>query len=508
MILIKDLQTIKEFFNQHQPLIFGAGVYAFDRLGMEKIISDYRIIALRHSLDTKLIGEDIKILSLEKGMGTKHIKEPRNATTVISRMPKVKEYIEKIVRKNPNRPGPFIIVYKPSTKMERACEENGWKLIANPFRFGKKLLENKIKFREILQEIGIPVPAGKISSIDKLHYGHLMNKYGLPFVIQHPTRGGGKGTFFVNNHADFDEALEKLNPVWNEDDEHNIKEIDKVIVAQFIKGPSPSIAGCVTRHGILTTSLQHQVLDIPELYNPEKGSGLFCGHDWTSSRFPESVSRQAYEYTKKIGEHFRNLGYKGNFGLDFVLNKKNNELYAVECNPRLVATLPTSNMAQILNNEVPILACHVLEFLGTDYQMDIEAINKSMRQEKEGAHMFIRNLTGRWARNHHQLKAGIYKLTSKNKIKYLRPGYDLCHLKNNKEFLLADGVPLKKSHFSPNRRLCRVLTLNPILDETDYKKLNPWARQVIESVYRAFQMKPVRFLKIKKFFAPNFLAKG
>ncbi|MEA2113226.1 MAG: ATP-grasp domain-containing protein [Patescibacteria group bacterium] len=507
-MIIKNLKTLKDFFDINKPLIFGAGVYAFDRLGLEKIIPDYRIIALRHSLDTKLIKEDIKILFLEKGMGTKHIREPRNATTVISRIPKTKQYIEKIAGKNPNRPGPFLLVYKPSQKMEKTCEENDWKLMANPFHFGKELLENKIKFREILQEIGVPVPQGKTSSIDKLHYGHLMNKYGLPFVIQHPTRGGGKGTFFINSHADFNKAISKLGSTWNEDDEHNIKATNKVIVAQFIKGSSPSIAGCVTRHGILTTSLQHQVLDIPELYNPEKGSGLFCGHDWTSSRFPESISKQAYEYTEKIGEYFKKLGYKGIFGLDFILNEKTGKLYVVECNPRLVGTLPTINMAQALNNEVPILACHVLEFLGIDYQMDIKAINKSMRQEKRGAHMFIRNITGRWARNHRQLRAGIYKLTKKNKLKYLRPGYDLCHLKNNKEFLLADGVPLKKSHFSPNRRLCRVLTLNSILDETDYKKLNPWATQVTQVVYRGFQIKPVRFIKIKKFFAPNFLAKG
>ncbi|MBU1289836.1 ATP-grasp domain-containing protein [Patescibacteria group bacterium] len=507
-MIIKDLQTLKEFFNQHQPLIFGAGVYAFDRLGMEKIIPDYRIIALRHSLDTKLIEEDVKILSLEKGMGTKHIQEARNATTVISRIPKTKEYIEKIATKNPNQLGPFVLVYKPSKKMEETCEKNGWKLIANPFGFGKELLENKIKFREILQEIGIPVPSGKIASIDKLHYGHLINKYGLPFVIQHPTRGGGKGTFFINNRADFEKAIENLESVWNEDDEQKVKEADEVVVAKFIDGPSPSIAGCVTKYGILTTSLQYQVLDIPELYNPEKGSGLFCGHDWTSSHFSESVSKQAFEYTEKIGEYFKKLGYQGIFGLDFVLNKKTDKLYVVECNPRLVGTLPTVNMAQLLNNEVPILACHVLEFLGVDYQIDIEAVNQSMRQEKRGAHMFVRNLTGRWAKNHRQLKAGVYKLTKENSLKYLRPGYDLCHLENNEEFLLADGVPLKKSHFSPNRRLCRVLTLNSLLDETDYKKLNPWATQVAQTVYGAFQIKPVRFVKIKKFFAPNFLAKG
>ena len=84
---------------------------------------------------------------------------------------------------------------------------------------------------------------------------------------------------------------------------------------------------------------------------------------------------------------------------------------------------------------------------------------------------------------------------------------DLKHLREKEEFLLADGVSLKHSHFSPNRRLCRILTLNQCLAD-DYKNLNPWAKQVSETVYSAFDMRPIKFIKLKKFFFPNLLAKG
>ena len=189
---VKNLKTLKELFQQIKTPIFGVGVYAFHRLGLENIVSKYRILALRYSLDTKLIEKDIKVLSLEKGMGTKHIREPRNATTIITRSQKVKKYLDKFEN-------PALLVYKPSKRMERVCQENDWQLLANPTFFGKKLFENKIKFRKILQKFDVSVPIGKIASIDKLHYGHLINKYGLPFVVQHPTRGGGKGTFFIHN---------------------------------------------------------------------------------------------------------------------------------------------------------------------------------------------------------------------------------------------------------------------------------------------------------------------
>jgi len=94
-MIIKDLKTLKEVFKGIKDPVFGAGVYAFNRLGMEDIDSDYTILALRYSLDTKLIEKDVKVISLEKGMKTKHIQEPRNSTTVINH-PKVKEYIDSL----------------------------------------------------------------------------------------------------------------------------------------------------------------------------------------------------------------------------------------------------------------------------------------------------------------------------------------------------------------------------------------------------------------------------
>lgn len=499
---ITDLNSLKAYFKQFKPNIFGAGVYAFNRLGMETVDAHYRLLALRDSLDTALIGQDIKTFSLERGMGTKHIREPRNATTVLTHK-KTKAYLAQFK-------DPAILIHKPSKKMERVCRQNNWRLIANPTCFGKALFENKINFRKILEELGLPAAPGKIIRLDNLHYGHLINSYGLPFVIQHPGRGGGKGTFFIHNIEEFNLALRKIKHAPSDAEEELSKEKkapDEVIVTRFIQGTSPSLTGCITRHGILSTNLQHQVLDIPQLYNPEKGSGLFCGHDWTASRFSEKISKQSYEYTDKIGQYFKKHGYKGIFGLDFILDQKTDKLYLVECNPRLLGSFPTIIMAQIRNNEPPILAFHALEFLEADYQVDIEAINQLIRRNKTGSQMILHNLTGRWTKNHCELKAGVYRLKN-NRLIYLRPGYDLKHLQNEEEFLLADGVPFKKSHFSPNRRLCRVLSLHQVLDENNYKQLNPWARQVAETVYQSFDLRPIRFIRLKKFFFPHFLAKG
>jgi len=496
-MIIQDLSSQKEFFKNIKTPIFGAGVFAFNRLGLEDIAVDYRLLCLRYSLDTALIEKDLEVFSLEKGMATKHIREPRNATTVI-KLPQTARYLKKFKK-------PAIVVYKSSSKMEQICRDNDWILIAPPVKFGKDLFENKIKFRMILQQLGIAAPEGAIKKVKDLHYGQLLNAYGLPFVIQHPGRGGGKGTFFIHNKDDFETALKKLKFRITDDEEIEPDRVKQVIVAKFISGPSPSIAGCATRHGIISTCPQYQILDIPQLFNSKKGSGLFCGHDWTASKFSDNILKQAYDYVEKVGSYFQSQGYKGIFGLDFVMDENSQKLYVVEANPRLIGQFPTLSMAQSLNKEPSLLGFHVLEYLNADYQIDLAKINQSMRQQKQGAHMFMHNLTERWTLNYTAIKPGIYKLNNEH-IKYQRAGYKLQHLKDQDEFLVTEGVPIKKSHFSPNRRLCRILTLQKVLKK--HNQLTPWAYQIISSVYQALKIKPVRLVKIKKFFFPNFLAKG
>jgi len=503
--MIKDLNSLKKFFKEKVNFpIFGAGVYAFHRLGPEEFLANYRILALRRSLDGELIKKDIKVISVEKSLGTKHIRDPRNATTLLDH-PKIKKYLQNFEdAKNEIN----ILVYKASSKMEKAAQKNNWNLMTPPVKFGKELFENKIKFRKILEDLNVSVPPGKITSLNKLHYGHLINSYGLPFVIQHPTKGGGKGTFFIKNHEDFENAYQKLKEPIKETylGEQKEEPTEEVIVTGFIEGPSPSITGCVTRHGIISTNLQYQILDMPELYSPEKGSGLFCGHDWSASDFSEEINKQAYHAIEKVGNYFKEQGYKGIFGLDFIMDKKSKKLYITEANPRLLGSFPTLSMVQIKNNETPMIAFHILEYLNINYEIDINSINNLIRQKKQGAQMILHNLNNKWSRIGKTVKAGIYQLDKNGKPKFLRPGYKLQHLAKKYEFLVTEGILIKKSHLSPNRRLCRILTLNKVLET--HKELTPWAKTVTEELYKEFKLKPIKFIKFKKIFNPHFISKG
>lgn len=498
--MIKDLTTLKKYFQEkvHDP-IFGVGVYAFNRLGFEDFIPNYRLLALRYGLDSELIEKDIELLSLEKGMGTRHIQEPRNSTTVM-RLEKTKEYVSQFTG------NPAMITYSSSVRMEQVCKDNDWTLVAIPSKFGKKMFEDKIKFRQLLEEAGVSVPPGEIALYSDFDYDKYSQKYGTPFVLQHPRLEGGKGTFFINNKREWDEAVRKIAEPKDSDikKEENIDELE-LIVAKYISGPSPSISCCATRHGILTTKPQYQIIDIPELFSSQRGSGLFCGHDWTASDFSENIKKQAYEIAEEVGKRFQEKGYKGIFGIDFVLDEEKEKLYVIEANPRLLGTFPVITMAQILNGEPPLAAFHLLEYLNVEYELDLEAVNRLMRQDKKGAHLTMHNLERHYVKNHQAVKPGVYKIKN-DSIKYLRPGYALKHIKNDEEFVVTEGLPYLKSHFSPDRRIARILTLAKVTD--GYNKLNPWAYKIVEEVYRAFDFRKVKYFDLIKFFYPNYLSKG
>ncbi len=482
----------KFFISRVKTPIFGVAVNAFNRLGPEDFVPQYRLLALYDSQDTRLIEKDIPVFSLEREVGRQiRWQVKRNSTSVITH-PQTRKYLADYSH-------PLLLPYKASNSMFTACRKNNWLLAANPPSFGKGLLDNKVKFRRILQKIGVPTPPGEIAAFGNLSFDYLARKYGLPFVVQYPLSGGGKGTFFIRSKHDLVTMRQSLIALAK----GRIDGYQELVISRFIKGPSPSVTGCATRWGIFATAPQYQILSMPELYNRSQGAGLFCGHDWSSSHFSEAVRRQIGEAVEKTGRYLYGIGYRGIFGLDFIMDEKTKRVYTVECNPRLLGSLPTLTMAQVRNGEPPILAFHILEFLDAEVSVDVRAVNALMGKEKLGAQMFLHNLSDREMRIRGSVKPGVYQL-EKQRLSYLRPGYKLSHLQDEKEFIISDGVLLQGRPIGAHRRLARLLTLAPVLAE--YQSLNPWAKRIIQAVYREFDLQPIRFWRLRHIF--NFLLKG
>lgn len=474
-IRVTNLQDLKAVFQTIKKPIVGIGVTAFNRTGLEDIVPNYKIVCLRYSLDTPAIEKDISVYSLERGRPTKHLKCNRNATSIILNR-RTQKYLKKLPEK------PALLFYKTTDKIMAESKKHGWTMLNNSPEFGKKSLENKVYFRDILKKCDIDLIPGETDNLSKIDFDTLNKKYGPRFVIQLPDRGGGKGTFFINDKEDYNNFI-------NHSRVQEYETPPEVVITKFIHGPSPSLTGCVTREGVISTGLQFQLLDIPELWNLKKGSGLFSGHDWTQAIFNEKVQRQANIIAEKIGSHLSSLRYKGIFGLDMLLDKETEKLYVVECNPRLLGSFPCLPMVQIANGEPPLLGFHVLEFLKANYRVDIDKVNRNIRRPKIGSQMILHNLLYKWAENKKEIAAGVYKYQN-GKFIFEREGYHYKHLKTKGEFLIADGVPILNSKLTPNQRLFRVLALRGVLDLRT-NKLNEWGHNVARWVYRQLNITPL-----------------
>jgi len=492
-----NIETIRKIFSELEEdyVFFGLGVNAFNRLGPEYFISNYQILSLRNPLENKLIDRDVNVFSLEKESNS-HIDAPRNSNTVIK-----SKVINKFLEQFENKKLVFL-VYKPFLGMEEIAKKNGWILCSNPYKFGKQLFENKIIFRKILESLNLPVPPGEIIENPEIilkNFENFQKKYGLPLVIQHPARGGGRGTFFIKNKQEFEQILPLLE--------------NETLVLKYISGSSPSITGCVTPWGIAHTSPQLQILDQEACYNlkTKEGNGLWCGHDWSYSDFSKETLNSIYKSVQKVGKYLSEKNYRGIFGLDFIQDKATGKIYVGECNPRLLGSFPILTMVQALNNEIPILAFHILSFLKLRPAQDnvmrrifVGSAN-SMLAKKCGAQLVLHNREARWAKTTKEILPGIYEI-QKNKLVYVREGYSMNHIKENGEFLLSDGLRKSGAPLSPNRRIMRFITKERVLK--DENNLNDWAKKASRLSYESLGIKPVKFFRLKRFFNRKFMIKG
>jgi hypothetical protein len=463
--MINNLNDVKKTFKKIKTPIFGAVSYASERLGPEQFVDNYKLVSLYDSKETDLIAKDIPVFCLEKVVGERL--SPRNASTTLTNKETQRHF-----KKESKGKQPMVLLYKSSKRIENEVAKKRFKIACPSCKFGKNLFENKAKFRRILDNLNISAPPGKVVPLSFLKFrklGELFEIFGRPLVIQHPQKGGGKGTFFVRDENDYARTkyiLRKDPP-------------KEIVISKFIEGPSPSITGCVTKYGILSTLPQYQIIDEHLLNRNFVGSGLFCGHDWSSANFSKNILCQAEDAVNKIGNFFKTQGYKGIFGLDFVLDEKDEKLHVVECNPRLLASFPTLTMVQIANGEIPIIAFHLLEYLGVNYKINIKKINEQMWQKKEGAQMFFHSPLNKKVMLKKFFEAGVYKFGQGN-LDFVRSGYQFSDIKKSNEFLFTDGIQKQRVPYNPLQRV-RIVCKKGVLGR-DFRGVNLETKKFLRTV--------------------------
>ncbi len=269
---------------------------------------------------------------------------------------------------------PVIVPFKPSAKIELLCQKNQWINASNPAK-SNRLLEDKVKFFNLAKKNNLPVIPGFIDEFNQNSFKQAQDLFTDKIVIQSHFGWAGNST---NLFSDYTTASKQ------------IPQGTLVKFSPFIKGYSLLNNCCLTRYGLLQSPPALQYTGLKELTSNPFAT---VGRQWPSLASP-NIQQKIWQITTDFSQKIlAPLGYKGFFGLDFIVS--DDEVYLLECNPRLTASFAFYTQMELQQQLNPLFYFHLAEFVNLDYE-----INLSKEQERfynknlVGSEITLRNSTG------------------------------------------------------------------------------------------------------------------
>jgi len=380
-------------------------------IGLERNLKDYHVIC-SHYLDIVeyLKDDGVSIMCLNDDT-------IRNTGKILE-----KDSVLNYIRSRSGGKIPNIITFKPSPKIEKICELNGFNHIGNNWALNRRF-ENKINFVDITNKLKIPNAESQVIKISDFEVIESFFDEGGRCVIQLPRGFSGNSTFLLNEKDDFNELAEKFSG-------RNVK------IAKFISGDTYTINGCVGSNDVYVGKPIYQITGFTDFNGNRLGTS---GNDYV---YPERLSikskKKIFDYTKKIGRFMSKDGYRGMFGLDFIAGE-NDKVDLIEINPRLVGSIPVYTKLQIENGEFPFLAMHLGEFIkekniAKDQPEQPFSVWKS-EKDFSASQLILRNTTKDSLIVDKALSSGIYRIEKEN-IEFVKKGYFMEENLNREEILL------------------------------------------------------------------------
>jgi len=439
-----NYKKIKKLLNTKQigPIFFIAP-NPNRAIGLEKEIKNYHIICSQKSdIIDYLKKEKVSILCVNND-GIK------NSGKLLENK-KVLNYIKKKAGdKTVN-----IITFKPSPKLQKICAENKFRYLGNDWKLNRKF-EDKVEFADITNKLKIPNAQSKIAIVEDSDKFRKIFNLEEKYVIQLPRGFSGNSTFLVSSEKDLDKIIKKYKN-------------RKVKVARYLSGETYTINACVTKFGI---AVSQPIFQITGLTAYNKNSLGTSGNDYArGGELGSEQKKKIFDYTKKIGKYMRKSGYKGIFGIDFIVSYSgraeaklpigslaSGSINLIEINPRLIASIPVFTKLQNQNNQMPFLFLHLAEFLNINYKPELllDYISFAERNKQKAfsfSQLILRNIKKNPVKIIKSMSSGIYELKG-GKLIFKKKIYYAQNMKEN-EFLIQAAE--KGSLISPDMEYANI----------------------------------------------------
>ena len=275
-------------------------------------------------------------------------------------------------------------------------------------------MDNKIQTVRIGNKAGVPSVPNTLSEVkDYDHLQKICEKAGLgnDLVLQSAFGDSGHTTFFIKSKADFQKH------------EHEIVGEGEIKIMKRIDCRGSAIEACATSQGTIVGPLMTELVGFKEL-TPYRGG--WCGNEIFSTAFAPKARQQARELTFRFGEQLRKEGYRGYFELDFLIDKKTDELWLGELNPRITGASSMTNHAAFAHADAPLFLFHLLEFSKKPFKLDVEELNARWADPDmidSWSQMVIKHTADTVDIITHAPQSGIYRMTPDGTVEYNRFDY-------------------------------------------------------------------------------------
>ena len=257
----------------------------------------------------------------------------------------------KYIKSNCGSLTPAIIPFKPSAKIDFVCKKNNWVNVSNPSPINR-FLEDKIKFAKLCQKYHLPTIPFSIDTFNQKNFLKYQHLYGQNLVLQTHFGWAGNSTFSASS--------------W--------KKIEKKIFPNTVVKFSPLINFsysllnncCLTKFGLIQSPPALQYTGIKPF---TKNKFTTVGRQWPSFA-PPKIIKNINKISEDFGQIIKEIGYKGFFGLDFLIS--NDKVFLLECNPRLTASFSFYTKIEQNQKLTPLFYFHLAEFLKLNYQINLK----------------------------------------------------------------------------------------------------------------------------------------
>jgi biotin carboxylase len=354
---LRGVSALREYFRTNQRPIYFVSPTAFNLLGINRWVRNFRYVCHYDSFDG---GHPNVFVPADRR--APEFESIEDICNYLLRHPEVRSLVRS------NGPAGLVTFVMFDDETEALAAELGLR-VAHPPAALRHRLDSKIVTTQLGNAAGVPsVPnvLGRATSYPELIELAATAGLGTDLVVQMPYGDSGKTTFFIAS-ADGWSAATASEPLATEE----------LKVMRRIEHRAIAVEAVLTRHGTLVGPLMNDITGHPEL-TPYRGG--WAGNDYPATLTADQKQR-ARHLTRRLGDQLAAEGYVGFFEVDYLVDTQSGELYLGELNPRISGISPMTNVTAGAYADMPLFLFHLLEYLDLDYEVDIDEINERWSHE-------------------------------------------------------------------------------------------------------------------------------